>query len=238
VTSVVEVSPLEVRYTAETGFSGDDHFIYKISDPSDTTVYSLALVTVSVVGGPCSTTLEDDYVWFTTTNNMKTINVFENDHICAIDSLNDEFNVIEGPHTGTVMAEGMGIIHYLADPLANFRADSVIYQYCHNGVCQTAKLRIAFEADCHAALRADSVNLPLGTPLPQINIEVMNNDTICDGVELFLIVHAPTNGTATIVGDKIFYQANSSTSPSDSLTYKICNTFGACATADVYIKRE
>lgn len=237
--SVVETSPLEIRYTAAAGFSGDDYFIYRISDPSDTSAYSLAFVTVTVFGAPCSTTLENDYAIFEKSDSMKTINVFQNDNICGIDSVNDEFTIIDGANFGTAMPEGMGIIHYLPDPLANYATDSLVYQYCHNNVCQTAKLRISYATDsCHSAVNPDAVSLPLNDQLTQILIQVLNNDNICDGVKSITITNAPDNGTATVQGQAIFYEADSPTSPSDSLTYMVCSQLDVCARAGVYIKRE
>jgi len=143
---VTETLPMEIRYTADTGFGGDDHFVYKISDASDTSVYSLALVTVSVVGKP-------------------------------IDS-------------------------------------------------------------CISIVDPDSVNLPLNGASTQIEIKVLDNDTICNGVKTLTIADAPGNGTAIVEGHSIYYMAESQTSPSDSLTYRVCNTLDSCAIGRVYIRRE
>jgi hypothetical protein len=239
VASVVEVSPLEIRYTADAAFSGDDHLIYKISDPSDTSAYSLALVTVSVVGGPCTTTLQGDFAEFEKSSSVKIINVFQNDNICAMDSVNDEFTIIREPSFGTATTEGMGIIHYLPDTQHNFTSDSLVYKYCHNNVCQTAGVRIGYlSGPCNSSVNPDSVSLPLNASSSQILIHVLNNDNICEGVKSITITNAPDHGTATVQGLAILYEADSPTSSSDSLTYMVCDQLDVCATAGVSIRRE
>ncbi len=63
---------------------------------------------------------------------------------------------------------------------------------------------------------------------------VQGNDLIVNSLTLFIITAAPTQGTATVVGDQISYQSNAGYCGPDQFSYQICDATD-CSEASVTI---
>ena len=70
-----------------------------------------------------------------------------------------------------------------------------------------------------------------------VTIPVTSNDIDTNGGVLSIFISFPVlNGTATIInGNQVFYTPNINFSGQDSFQYTVCDTFGLCAKASVYI---
>jgi hypothetical protein len=231
----------EVGYTPNGDHVGADWFIYRISDKNDTTNFSLALVSVFTADDPsCHVTLNPDFLHLITNqSNVYTFNVFTNDELCAVDSLNDTFTIIKNGDNGSAVITGFGLMLY--DPTASAleHGDSLIYKYCHNDVCYTQGVRLSFEVvQCSVLALGDTVDLPFNAASLTRKVTVLDNDELCGNAVEIGITKAPMNGTASFDGFDLYYTANSQTSPRDSVRYMVCNQENKCGTGWVVIRRE
>jgi hypothetical protein len=234
----------QVVYTTP-GYNGYDQFLYEIRSTADTSVHALGLVSLRIGNATdtCVMALHDDERQYNVNGDSPLtagLIVTANDTIC--DRANSAVTIVNGPLYGTASVVNYGRILYTkSSPFTASYSDSVKYQVCSGGVCKTAvfRLNFVFGDICTVTARPDSVNLPLGTTPAELSIGVLANDSICSGVQSLVILTAPKTGTATVQSNNsIFYEANSPTSPSDSLKYQLCGTGGGCAAAWVKIRRN
>lgn len=230
-------------YQQDANFSGHDYFLYQITSISDTSYSSIGVVSIFVDnGGVCEINLEDDGFFqevTSATSPVFNINVTFNDELCDYNPAVDLLIINGAPGRGTAVLSAGGDIQYtVSEPFTESFNDSLTYKYCKNDVCYTATLRLTFAViGCIAETQPDTLVLP-GSAV-QSFIDVLRNDELCNaGLGSLEVASNPKHGTATINDFGVIYTADSPTSATDSLTYRVCNTGGACLTGRVHIRRQ
>jgi large repetitive protein len=67
-------------------------------------------------------------------------------------------------------------------------------------------------------------------------IDVSANDNLLGStVDTVIILNGPTNGTATVMNNKIIYSGDGSYLGADQLDYRVCNTCGKCDSATLFL---
>jgi cell wall-associated NlpC family hydrolase len=141
------------------------------------------------------------------------------------------------PMHGAAFANGDGSVSYT--PHLNFNgSDSFTYQVCDTeSACATALVTITVTPVNDAPVANDdaaSTNEDISVTIP-----VTFNDTDADGNLVpasVSITGVPTNGAAFANGDgTVTYTPQSNFNGSDSFTYQVCDTLGACDIAVVTI---
>ena len=225
-----------ISYTPPANFNGTDTIIYSICDngiPSLCDTDTVFITVIPVNDAPDAVT---DFV----TLNEDTANAFIDVQVNDTDPDGDALttSIVSGATSGGTASVANGdSISYT--PPANFNGtDTIIYSICDNGspvLCDTDTIFIL--------VTSTSVN---GSPIAEndtlttsdtthLVIDVLGNDLDPDGDSLSVtILSGPTGGTGTVNGN-IIYLADSGFCGLDSLTYIVCDPYGACNTAVVYI---
>src|SRR5258706_2117315 len=218
-------------YTPAAGFSGQDSLVYQICDPSN--ACATATVTINVpnqtpIAVNDSATLHlPGYLGYLMTNDSDP----DGDPLT--------FLVTTQPVHGTLSYDyGPGYSRPWYTPASGFSGmDSLVYRICDNfGACATATVTIKVTNKIPVAVN-DSYTLHL----PRYLGYLTTNDSDPDGDPLtFLVTTQPAHGTLSYdYGpgySRPWYTPASGFSGVDSLVYRICDNFGACATATVTIK--
>ncbi len=219
-------------YVPNANFFGTDTFVYEVCDTDGACATSevsffVAAVNDPPVAGDDGATLPED--------GAAVIAVLGNDGDLDGNLDPASLSIVSGPAHGTVTVNPDGTITYT--PAANYHgADSVTYQVCdRDGLCATATvyLQVTPVNDPPVATD-DAATLPEDT---RIALIVAANDSDVDG-DLDLasaeVLSGPAHGTVTDNGDGTFtYVPAPNYSGSDSFSYQLCDTSGACDTATV-----
>jgi hypothetical protein len=149
----------EVIYTADAGYEGWDHVIYKISTGNegaddDSVTTTLGLVSILVKGEPCVFELQEDSLYYGTVYlnpnrpppAQVEFDVLNNDLICSLPSWQMNVTIVREPSIGNAQVLTDGKIRYTAGYVAiNIRTkviDSLTYRLCYKGMCKEALLTI------------------------------------------------------------------------------------------------
>ncbi len=137
---------------------------------------------------------------------------------------------VSQPVSGTVVNNG-DFVTYL--PAAGFQGEeSFDYAVSDGSDSATATVTVMVNNDAPVA-QADSAETRTGE---SVQIDVLANDSDPNGDELALVaVSSASNGTPSIVGDKIRYAPNAGFSGTDSFTYTVRDAGGAEATGEVTV---
>ena len=145
--------------------------------------------------------------------------------------------VISNPSNGTAVRSDPGRVTYT--PNSGFSGtDAFTYRVCDTlNACDTAVVNITITAaNSPPQANNDSATTPRGTP---VTINVASNDSDPDNnldPSSISITANPANGTASAAGPgQIIYTPAANFSGNDTFTYQICDTQGACASANVTI---
>jgi RHS repeat-associated protein len=219
-------------YTPNTGFSGVDSLIYQICDSFG--ACATATVNINVVN-QAPVLVDDSY----DIHNPVYIGSFDtNDRDPDGDGL--RFSIIEPPTHGTLrfdIPEPSPRPWYT--PNTGFSgADSLRYQFCDSfNACATATVTINVINQTPVA-KNDVYNI--SGPGYIGPFDVNDNDPDQDPIT-FSIVTGPSHGTLTfdngVPSPRPFYTPDAAFAGLDSLSYKICDQFNACATASVSLKK-
>jgi RHS repeat-associated protein len=218
-------------YTPATGFSGTDSLVYQICDPSN--ACATATVTINVVN-QAPIAADDSY----SLHNPGYIGSFDsNDRDPDGDGL--RFSIVTPPAHGTLLfdlPEPTPRPWYTPDT-GYAGPDSLVYRICD-----------AFNACASATV---AINVTNQTPIAgNDNYDVSGpgyigpfdlNDRDPDGDGLtFAIVTGPSHGALAfdggVPGPRPMYTPETGYAGLDTLSYKICDRFNACATATVTLK--
>ena len=148
--------------------------------------------------------------------------------------------IVSGPTSGATASVANGdSISYT--PPANFNGnDTIIYSICDNGspvLCDTDTVFITvINSSLNSSPIAENDTMSASDTTTLV-IDVLNNDLDPDGDSLTVtILNGPTGGTGTVTGNgSIIYIPDSGVCGLDSITYIVCDPYGACDTAVVYI---
>jgi hypothetical protein len=240
-TATFNASINKIEYHPAENHFGGDWFVYRISDKTDTTKNSLALVSVWTIGDQtCEPVLQPDFIHLLEkVSNVYSFGVFENDQLCNAVPENGAFTIIKNGDNGTATTAGFGWIEYEATESAIENGDSLVYRFCYDDVCYTQGVRLTFEPiQCSVLALGDTVDIPFNAISLTRKVTVLDNDQLCGNAVEIGITKVPVNGTATFDGFDLYYTANSATSPSDSVRYMVCNQNNECGVSWVTIRRE
>jgi len=218
-------------YTPNTGFSGVDSLVYQQCDPSN--ACATATVTINVVN-QAPIAVDDSY----SLHNPGYIGSFDtNDRDPDGDGI--RFSILTGPAHGTLqfdLPEPTPRPWYTPNP-GFAGADSLVYQICDAfNACASATVSIAVTNQTPIAVD-DSYDVDGPGYIGPFDA----NDREPDGDGLtFAIVTQPSHGSLVfdggVPGPRPRYTPDAGYAGSDSLSYRICDQFNACATATVTLR--
>ena len=110
----------------------------------------------------------------------------------------------------------------------------IIFQNNVTGCADTLRANIFCENDRRAPIAVnDRVSTPKNTP---VRVAATLNDTLNGVFESLLAVNQPANGSVGFQNAQTFlYTPNTNFCGKDTFDYRICNAFGLCSTARVFI---
>jgi hypothetical protein len=230
-------SPQHIVYEADVQYVGYDQFVYRISSPTDSTVFSYGLVNIFVSSGSCMPTASDDQLSINYDAAYKDFNLFFNDSLCQQGGMTDSIIIIKHPK-GSITRINGGVIRYTPPSVGVTAVDTLVYQICFLGDCDQAMATIEINYDgCTVAANDDYAVLSDSSSLRNALTFPLDNDVMCGYQNSFEIVKQPKHGWAGIFGLRLDYTAESDTSPPDTVRYKVCNDHG-CSEANFIILRE
>lgn len=234
--SVVLNSDGTFTYTPADGFSGQDSFSYKVCDSSGLCDEATVTILVNAVNKPPAANTDSET---TPEDTAVTVNVAVNDSDPE-NALNLASIVLvdgQGPAHGTAVYNNDGTFTYT--PAADFSgSDSFVYKICDaEGLCATATVNINVTPVNDPPVAEDDGG---STDEDQaVAINVAGNDSDIDNnldVTTAKVITGPGNGVVTSNGDgTLTYTPNADFYGSDSFSYEICDSAGACDTATVTI---
>jgi hypothetical protein len=237
-----EVSGHTIVYTSGTQFGNADKVIYKVHPKNDP---ENAWFGVVYIAGdePCAFFLHDDSFAFDVDSLVAGVRIpaLQNDSLCLVEDY--QINIAVPAMYGNATVNDQAIAYQLSDAqtVAAFESDFFVYEVCIDATCKTARvdLHVGEGVDsCVFRAMADTVDLSRNT-IPSMYLDVLYNDSVCDGYSTFTITEFPHYGTASFdeTREAILYQRDQFANRNDSLAYEICNG-EICSRAKVYIKRE
>ena len=227
-----------IRYTPETGFSGQDAFTYTACDPYN----SCATATVQAsVGSTNAPPIAADDSVVTPEDDDVTIDVPANDS--DEDGNLDRASVVilVSPAFGSLTDLGDGRFVYA--PQSNFNdTDSFIYQICdEEALCDSATVTITVTpVNDMPEAKVDDYAVTEDTLLTVPAPGVLANDSDVDGDTLFVATHSePSHGTLTQDSDgALTYTPQDNYCGTDSYTYSVSDGNGGGNSATVAITVE
>ncbi len=220
------ISGNTIRYTPDTGYSGNDSFNYTISDGNNET--DSARVTVTVNGQVIPDPVAANDSASTLQNQSTTINVLSND------SANAVLSGVSNPSSGSAVIANNRITY---TPSNNFTGtDTFTYTVSNgNGATDTATVTVTVNNLPNAApiARNDSATT---NGIRTRSINVLNNDSDADGDTLTISSFTqPNNGSVSNSNGILRYTPNALFSGSESFTYTISDGQGGTDTATVTV---
>jgi Bacterial Ig domain len=245
---VATITKNQIIYTPNTGFKGNDQFVYRICTIGDKPICRMALVRVTIVEEQqkCKTVLIPDHlVWERTTNQLVSpaFDVTRNDILCDGYFKNGLVITNNGKYgKATITTDRQAISYTLSN--TNATSDSFEYALCDpNGAnCVSASVKITINtktpnSNCNNEAKADEaqISLQLLPASKRIEIPVLANDKLCQTIQGIAINKAAKYGTAIIEDGKVYYVANANYTGQDVFTYEIIDTNGNKSTAKVNV---
>ncbi len=218
-------------YTPNTGFEGEDQFVYEVCDNGTPALCDQATVTISVEkdsNGPDNDPpFAADDAFATPEDKEILADLSLNDRDPNGDNLIYTTTPVEGPFHGTVSIAADGSFAYTPDS-AYYGSDYFAYEVCDNGtpsLCARATAYISVLPVNHAPLATDDINDAFsGFPASG---NVLVNDTDPDKDKLFANtspVSGPANGTLVLQADGSYtYTPDSLFSGTDVFQYQVCD---------------
>ncbi|WP_167619749.1 Ig-like domain-containing protein, partial [Maribellus sediminis] len=224
-------------YVPDSGYSGDDYFVYEVCDDGAPVACDTAMVSITVTN-PENTTVAVEDTFTVDMNGELSGDVSENDY--DPEGNNQNFTVLDSTLNGTITMDSSGMFVYVPD--SGFTGDdSFIYEVCDDGVpmaCDTALVNISVVDTTGGGSGSDSL-APIA--VNDINLTMMD-----EPVEGFVLVNdigrlndtlsvLPGTITTTESGSVIIHAEGSYkyTPPAgftgqDFFKYEVCNQNGKC----------
>jgi large repetitive protein len=217
-------------YTGDSGYSGNDFFIYIACDPSN--LCDTATVFLEVTNfNEDPIALQDNVTG-------------DEDTVISGDASNNDsdpdgdpltYTVTSGPSNGTVNMLPDGTFSYTPDQDFN-GVDTIYYQVCDDLFgCANSLIVITVNPVNDAPVALDDTFA--GEEDDVIQGDLSTNDSDVDGdVLTYTELDSPTNGTVVIDADGSFtYTPDPNYYGDDTFTYIVCDPSNACDTATVFI---
>jgi len=217
----------QIVYTADTGFSGTDHFTYEVRDPNGNTATATVSVTVCSGGGSGNINASDDTA-STDQGQPVTIDVLNND-----DANTSITRVVNQPLHGSASIVNGAIVY---TPNANFvGVDRFTYEITDSqGNTTRATVTVTVNAQGGGGNGINADDDYASTDQGQaVTIDVLDNDD-SDAI-LTGTLTQPANGSAAIVNGQIVYTPNSNFTGTDHFTYEVKDPQGNKTTATVTV---
>lgn len=234
-----EVNGTDIIYTASNTFTSQDKLIYKIYGAGNEQNASYGIVFLTG-GSACRVSPRND-IFTISQDSLKSVvrlPVFQNDSLC--ESLNQyQVSISKAPSKGSVSVNQFELTYqvYETASVTPTFADFFFYQVCIDGTCKTARVDLRARKDsttaCTLKAKADIFHIS-GDPIDARYLDVLANDSTCDGYSIFRVTEQPATGSASIEDNGILYRPHANASQRDSLEYEICNT-ALCSRAKVLI---
>jgi hypothetical protein len=227
-----------ITYTPAAGYSGADSLVYRVCDSGSPALCDTATLSLSVtdINGP-PTAVDDSAT--TPEDIAVAIDVPANDADAEGPLDLTSVTIVSAPVRGTVSVNPLtGVVTYT--PNANVNgADSFSYQICDpGGLCDTAQVAVTINAVNDPPLAVDDAATTQEDTA--VTITILANDSDVDGnldPTTVAITSAPSNGLAAVLAltNQITYLPLLNFNGTDSLTYQVCDTAGACDAATVTV---
>ncbi|MCK5918690.1 MAG: tandem-95 repeat protein [Cocleimonas sp.] len=231
----VEILNGKIKYTPVEGYTGYDHFTYTISDGknhTDTATVKVSIEETEQEEENKAPEAKDD-LFTTYVNTAMTYDVIDNDHDDDDDDTLTISTVTDASH-GTAEIVNNEIKY---TPKTGYTgSDSFTYTITDNkGHSATATVTVTIEEEETAnkapEAKDDSFTTSINTTM---TYDVIDNDHDDDGDNLIISTNTyPTNGSVTIVNNKIVYTPKTDYVGTDSFKYSISDNHGHTATATV-----
>ena len=229
-----------ITYEPTDDFFGTDSFTYEVCDTDGACDSAVVSVTVTSVNDPVSAVADAS---MTDEDTPVEIDAAANDSAGPANEAQElEVSLDVPPSHGSVAIVDNVLVY---TPEVNFNgSDSFVYQVCDTGdgaddpvpSCATATVSITVNAvNDLPVVRDDDVEVDEDDV---VVIDVLANDEDVEGLvsSTVTVTSAPSNGDATVEPDgTITYEPDDDFNGTDSFTYQVCDTDGACDTAVVTV---
>ena len=217
----------QLRYSPNANFVGLDSLLYKVNPISEPDSGSVALVYINVLPPDlCIFDARDDQFNFRIPGSEAiTLNVLSNDVLCDADSTQIGFvTILQSTVFGDVAVVENNQVRYWPAVNRLPYTDSLTYRICNNDTCDVANVVLNLEPPVACTTNAfdDFYTLSDTTQQTTYWFNVLENDQYCSlsAVDIAIVEGALSGETG--VSDKMVIYAPFNNTPSDSLTYRIC----------------
>ncbi len=226
-----------VVFTPNANFSGLAFFTYRVCLPQCNVCSAPATVVVSVAKFcQAPVAVNDIFNVYNNTNNR--LDVVANDTLTAQIPVTISIVSTPSPAHGTATVSGNQVTYLNTD---NFTGTVAIqYSICFNRPlgdtcpsCDTATVELNIIGNCVAPSASDDVLQTTQGDRDTVNV-ITNDDFNGFTLTSITIVKGASNGLATLVNNRIFYQSNVTFAGNDTVTYAVCTACG-CDTAILVI---
>ncbi len=218
-------------YLPNNDFVGLDSIQYTVCDQDTGLGCSLATVYITVQEEVDVTVSATDDAANTFVGTAIELSLLSNDNYVGN---SPQIIITDEPENGQVWIDDAGVIHY--QPAPEFIGQDIFtYQLCLNDICDIAVVAITVESagppeaeDDYAIVEQDASQI----------IDILENDTEMNGLNLQVeSVDSPESGTVELLQTgQVIYTPNPGYFGSDAFSYTVCNQFGECADAIVFIE--
>ncbi len=226
-----------ISYTPDNNYFGTDYFIYQISDTSGLSGQATAYITINnTPDAPVA--IDDNYT--TPEDSTLIMNVLFNDYDPDNNIDSTQLSILDTPENGTLEITNNRIIYV---PASNFNGtDQFKYQICDStNLHDSAFVYINITPINDAPVAVDDYDktvsqLNIKTNVAENDIDVDNNLDLYSIIVISQPLHgsvAVENGTGYIIYTPT---PNVDYYGLDSYDYRICDTYGACDTATVFLE--
>lgn len=224
------ISGNSVVYTPNPNANGADTFGYRVCDDTGACAETTVAVSVTPVNDP--PIIVNDTA---TTDSGKRVQiaVLANDRDPDGDTLTVQS--VGRASSGTVTFDSTAVFYTSAPGFSG--TDTFTYRACDpSGGCGTATVTVTVRSTTSPPIaRNDSATT---NPGGHVWIPVLANDSDPDGdldPGSLTVVSGPTHGRIRVNGDRIRYSADRTFVGTDTFTYRVCDSAGACSTATVSV---
>jgi hypothetical protein len=221
----VQIVNGKVVYTPNRGYSGTDGFWYGISSPGLSWEWAFVEVTVTSTVTPIVLNASDDTAT-TSSGQSVTINALANDTGNGL-----TLDVVDTAWTGTVSKSGNNIVY---QPTATFVGTVDFWYSVRDSAGNDDWARVVVTVNNSGTIPLVAVNDTEDTTSGNsVDISVLANDS-GNGLSINSVT-TPSRGTATIVGNRIRYQAPTGFVGSSTFSYSVRDSAGAVESAFVTV---
>lgn len=228
-------------YTPNANATGQDNFVYQVSDGKGGTAQATVTINIITTSGNNSPNAASDSATTDEDTMLNGASVLANDSDPDGDSLTVEIGPVSGPANGTLQLNADGT--YIYTPIINFNGtDSFIYRVCDDGSpasqCAEATVTITVAAvnDNPTATNDNYGIFQNGGSFP---LNVLSNDSIFpdagETLSLTTVSKPSEGGSALIDGNRVRYTPQAGFAGSEKFNYTISDGNGGEATATVTI---